>query len=97
MAALLKVDGKEWPAVPALGQFSIAELQELINSPFIEVIPIRPIYENKFMVVDEAGFESKPFNAKASREASRALYGDALIATFEELGGLKEMEQRIKD
>lgn len=92
MAALLKVTGEEYPVVPALGSFSILQLQELVNCFAITVIPARHLGKDIFIVADEEGFDNdKRLNPTASREASRAIYGDVLIAKYAELGGAEEV------
>lgn len=89
MALILKASGEKQPIVPALGKFPVEELLEIVNSPTIEVLPGSYMFGKKlYIVVDESGYEKdKPFNATASREAHKAVYGDALVARYEELGG----------
>ena len=96
MAVLVKVDGKESPVLPDFGRpdFTIQQLQDMVDSPFITVIPLKRLGNGRtiFMVADEEGFErDRPFHPTASREASRAIYGDVVIAKYEELGGAKEL------
>lgn len=92
MAAFLKVDGKSYPVLPDFGRpdFLIAQLQELVNSPNIMVLPARNLGKGIFIVAAEDGFErDRSFHPEASREASHALYGDVVIAKYEELGGIE--------
>jgi len=88
MALIIKPTGEQYPIIPALGQFSIGQMIELVNCPHIDVLSARWIGKGIYVVSAESGFQmNKPFNATASREARKAIYGDALIAKYEELGG----------
>jgi len=94
MAALLEVSGKSHLVLPDSGRldFTIQQLQELVNSPFITVIPAKRLGQDIFIVASEDGFEKdRPFHPEASRDAGRALYGNVVLAQFEELGGAKEI------
>lgn len=87
MALIIKPTGEQYPIVPALGKFPINAILEIVNTPHIEVIPLPWSGKDIHMVMDVNGFNHKPFNATASREARRAVYGDVLVAKYEELGG----------
>ena len=88
MAVLLKTSGEQVPTIPPFGKFSIDDVLEMLHTPHVEVLKVWENGSRRHMVVVEDGFhKGKPFNPQASREARKAIYGDALVAKSEELGG----------
>lgn len=91
MATLIPVRGriKEVPVIPDFGtnKFSIEQIQKFVG-PTFQVVQARHVGQGVFYVATVDGYDDGlPLNVAASYESRHALYGDVLVAKFEELGG----------
>lgn len=91
MATLIPARGriKEIAVVPDFGRkdFTLEQLQKFVG-PTFQVIQAKHMGKGIYYVATVDGYEDNlPLNAAASYESRHALYGDVLVARFEELGG----------